>query len=98
MVCHPCASLTTGAGLGLDDLVTLGGRGFGKTRTIVEWAKRQAQQMPGSRGAIVAATAADARDILVEGESGFLATGTEITYEPSKRRITFANGSRASLV
>src|SRR5690606_37032893 len=46
----------------------LAGRGFGKTRAITEWARSRAEQMPGSRGALVAATAADARDVLVEGE------------------------------
>ncbi len=78
----------------------LAGRGWGKTRTAVEWALMKARTMPGSRGAIVAATAADARDVLVEGESGFLnvAQGTDLpTYEPSKRRLTWANGSQATL-
>ncbi len=44
----------------------LAGRGFGKTRTIVEWGKKQAHEMPGSRGMIVASTVADARDVLIE--------------------------------
>jgi hypothetical protein len=67
------------------------------TRTIVEWAKRQAHAMPGSRGAVVAATAADARDVLAEGESGFMHTSTDVSYEPSKRRLSWGNGSRATL-
>ncbi len=78
----------------------LAGRGWGKTRTAVEWALMKARTMPGSRGAIVAATSADARDVLVEGESGFLnvAQGSDLpTYEPSKRRLTWANGSQATL-
>lgn len=78
----------------------LAGRGWGKTRTIVEWAKLQAMAMPGSRGAIVAATAADARDVLTEGPAGFLATSPAADmplYEPSKRRITWPNGSMATL-
>lgn len=78
----------------------LAGRGWGKTRTIVEWAKQQARLMPGSFGALVAATSADTRDVLVEGESGFLATSTDADrprYEPSKRRLTWPNGSRATL-
>lgn len=56
--------------------------------------------MPGSRGAIVSSTAADARDIVVEGESGILAVcppWNKPFYEPSKRRITWPNGSIASL-
>jgi phage terminase large subunit-like protein len=78
----------------------LAGRGWGKTRTAVEWALMKARTMPGSRGAIVCATAADARDVMVEGESGFLnvAKGSDMpTYEPSKRRLTWANGSQATL-
>ena len=74
----------------------LAGRGYGKTRTINEWALEQAQ--PGTRGAIVAATAADARDVVVEGQSGILTIAPKRpTYEPSKRRITFANGAVATI-
>ena len=55
---------------------------------------------PRSRGALVAATAADVRDVLIEGESGLLAIappGQRPRYEPSKSRVTWPNGSRASL-
>lgn len=78
----------------------LAGRGFGKTRAVTEWARYKAESMPGSRGAIVSATAADARDIVVEGESGILAVcppWNKPIYEPSKRRITWPNGSIATL-
>lgn len=76
----------------------LAGRGFGKTRTIAEWAIEQAWSQPGSRGAIIAATAADVRDVLMEGESGILSVsppGFMPNYEPSKRRVTWPNGSQA---
>lgn len=76
----------------------LAGRGFGKTRTIREWADYRAKVQPGSRGAIVGATAADVRDILVDGPSGFLASSDPPHYEPSKRRLTWANGSTALLM
>ena len=78
----------------------MAGRGFGKTRTIAEWARGQAERHPGSRGAIVAATAADARDVVTEGESGIIAVCPpwfRPVYEPSKRRITWPNGSMATL-
>lgn len=78
----------------------LAGRGFGKTRTVSEWARNKAATMPGSRGAIVAAIASDARDVVVEGESGILAISPPWftpTYEPSKRRLTWPNGSMATL-
>lgn len=76
----------------------LAGRGFGKTRTITEWGNAQAWGTPGSRGAVVAATAADARDILIEGESGICNLGQEEirpTFIPSKRRLVWPNGSQA---
>lgn len=78
----------------------LAGRGFGKTRTIIEWAHHQAMLHPGSRGSIVGATVDDARDILVDGESGFLNAIPEAnrpTHEASKRRLTWPNGSVATL-
>lgn len=78
----------------------LAGRGYGKTRTAAEWARAQAERMPGSRGALVARTAADTRDVLVEGESGILAVSPPRfmpVYEPSKRRVTWPNGSVATL-
>ena len=77
----------------------LAGRGFGKTRTGAEWVR---QQIAGgkSRIALVAPTAADARDVVVEGESGLLAVcrraGQEPLYEPSKRRITWPSGAMAT--
>ncbi len=49
---------------------------------------------------IIGRTAADARDVLVEGESGILRISPKNDrpkYEPSKRRLTWSNGSRAIL-
>lgn len=77
-----------------DNWVLLAGRGFGKTRTGAEWAIEQARTQ--ARGALVGATAGDARDILVEGESGIMACASATfrpLYEPSKRRLTYPNGS-----
>lgn len=77
----------------------LAGRGFGKSRSICEWAREQAFAMPGSRGALVAPTAGDVRDVLVEGESGILAKAPpdfRPVYEPSKRRLTWPNGTIAT--
>jgi len=79
----------------------LAGRGFGKTRTgaeaILEWVKTGQCR----RIALVAPTAGDARDVMVEGESGILAVsaadGFPATYEPSKRRVTWPNGAIATL-
>tara|TARA_R100001198_G_C5119771_1_gene143104 strand:- start:43 stop:321 length:279 start_codon:yes stop_codon:yes gene_type:complete len=53
---------------------------------------------PGIRIALVARTAADARDVMVEGQSGILScSGADRPeYEPSKRRVTWFNGSMAT--
>lgn len=77
----------------------LAGRGFGKTRSITEWAKTQAENNPGSRGAMVGSTAGDVRDVLIEGESGIMNISPPWFmphYEPSKRRLTWPNGSVAT--
>jgi phage terminase large subunit-like protein len=77
----------------------LAGRGFGKTRTLAEWACEQVASGQASRIALVAATAADARDVLVEGQSGILAVAPpqfRPVYEPSKRRLTWPNGAIAT--
>jgi phage terminase large subunit-like protein len=77
----------------------LAGRGFGKTRTLAEWVCDQAASGQASRIALVAATAADARDVLVEGESGILAVASpwcRPIYESSKRRLTWPTGAIAT--
>lgn len=77
----------------------LSGRGFGKSRAVNEWAIEQARLRPRSRGALVAATAGDVRDVVVEGESGIMNIAPSDfmpLYEPSKRRLTFPNGSIAT--
>jgi phage terminase large subunit-like protein len=49
---------------------------------------------------LVGATAADVRDVMIEGPSGLLSLYPEREkplYEPSKRRVTFASGAQARL-
>jgi phage terminase large subunit-like protein len=78
----------------------LAGRGFGKTRTLTETCNSWAASGVYERQAIVAATAADARDVLVEGESGILATAPSWfrpTYETTRRRVAWPNGAVAYL-
>ena len=77
----------------------LAGRGSGKTRAGAEWVRERAAA-ESSRGAIVCPTAADVRDVAIEGECGMLAVSPPWdmpTYEPSKRRLTWRNGSTATL-
>lgn len=78
--------------------LVLAGRGFGKTRTGAEWVIDQAWNQRARRIALVAPTAADARDVMVEGESGILSISPPWfmpEYEPSKRRLTWPNGAMA---
>lgn len=78
----------------------LAGRGFGKTRTGAEWVREQVKSGKCSRLALVAQDAGDARDVMVEGESGILAISppnNRPKYEPSKRRLTWPNGAMATL-
>jgi predicted phage terminase large subunit-like protein len=75
------------------------GRGFGKTRTGAEWVKELVETTAAGRIALIAPTAADARDVMVEGPAGILATASpwcRPEYEPSKRRITWPNGAVAA--
>lgn len=76
----------------------MAGRGFGKTRSGSEYIDGQAQSGRAKRIALVAPTPADARDVMIQGESGILNIGKPSTrpeYEPSKRRLTWQNGTIA---
>lgn len=84
----------------------LAGRGFGKTRTgaetIRKWACGPTPLSGGScsRIALVAETAPDARDVMVEGPAGILACHPKDfrpTYFPSKRSLVWPNGAQAIL-
>jgi phage terminase large subunit-like protein len=82
--------------------LVLAGRGFGKTRLASEWVREQAKYTNTGqrRFGLVARTAADVRDVIVEGESGVLNVtppSERPLYEPSKRRLTWPNGNTASL-
>ena len=82
--------------------LVMAGRGFGKTRLAAEWVREQARYTTTGqrRFALVARTAADVRDVIVEGESGIInisPPSEKPHYEPSKRRLTWPNGNTASL-
>lgn len=83
-----------------DIWLVLSGRGWGKTRTGAEWVREMVDSGKAKRIALIAETAADGRDVIVEGQSGILACYPEQdrpTYEPSKRRITWKNGAIATV-
>jgi phage terminase large subunit-like protein len=82
----------------------LAGRGFGKTRvgaeTIRSWVCGDTPLSKGrcSRIALVAETAADARDVMILGESGLLAVHPKEfrpTWSPANRCVTWPNGAKA---
>lgn len=89
--------------------IYLAGRGAGKTRTGGETCRQWVKEGYKRLG-MIAPTAGDARDVMIEGESGLLNSvswkgdydnagqymGIPV-YEPSKRRVTWANGAMASL-
>lgn len=86
----------------------MAGRGAGKTRAGAEWVRERVKAGCG-RISLIAPTAADARDVMVEGDSGILSVcwqhdrtlaGVSVgrpLYEPSKRRLTWENGAIATL-
>jgi predicted phage terminase large subunit-like protein len=76
----------------------LAGRGWGKTRTGAETVRAWVDDGY-KRIALVGPTAADVRDVMIEGESGILNVFPDAQrpiYEPSKRRVLFANGAIAT--
>jgi phage terminase large subunit-like protein len=78
----------------------MAGRGFGKTRTGAEWVRMIAKSQPSARIALVSASLAEARAVMVEGESGLLAVcrpDHRPRYEPSLHRLRFANGAQVQL-
>ncbi len=86
----------------------LAGRGFGKTRSGAEWIRAHAEGITPlaapedapARIALVAETWNDLRDVMVEGESGIMATARpdfRPKFESSKRRLVWPNGIMAHL-
>jgi phage terminase large subunit-like protein len=76
----------------------LAGRGSGKTRSGAEWI-RQMKDVA-SPLALIGATAADVRDVMVRGPAGLLAIappGDYPEYQPSQRRVVWNNGATALL-
>jgi phage terminase large subunit-like protein len=74
--------------------IILAGRGFGKTRTGAETVRMWVQDNPIVN--IIGATADDARDIMIEGESGILnicPPAERPLYVSSKRRLEWPNGA-----
>jgi len=75
----------------------LGGRGAGKTRAGAEWILEGIRAGKMRRVALLGATYADVRDVMILGESGLLALarGDGAVFEPSKRRLAWPDGATA---
>ena len=76
----------------------MGGRGAGKTRAGAEWVRWAVLQAGYGRVALVGQSLAAAREVMIEGPSGLLATSSEIdrpVWQPSRQRIEWANGAVA---
>jgi phage terminase large subunit-like protein len=77
----------------------IAGRGGGKTRSGAEYTRMASHKL--NWIGIVGPTNGDVRDIQIEGESGLISVceraGEPCTYEPTKKRVTFHNGSVAHL-
>ena len=72
----------------------LAGRGFGKTRTGAETVRQWVKSCPYVN--LIGATADDARDIMIEGESGILAicpNSERPVYKKSERKLLWPNGA-----
>lgn len=75
--------------------LVLSGRGFGKTRLGAEWVRDQVRRFEHVN--LIGPTAADYRDVMIEGESGILAVcppGERPSWYPSRRLIEWPNGAK----
>jgi phage terminase large subunit-like protein len=80
--------------------LVMAGRGFGKTRAGAEWVRSVAEQDGSARIALVGATLAEARQVMVEGDSGLLAIAPEATrprWQPSLGRLRWRSGATARI-
>jgi len=78
----------------------LAGRGWGKTRCGAEFVRFHVERGLATRVALIAEDAGDARDVMIEGESGILAIShpkCKPVFVPSKRRIEWPNGAIATI-
>ncbi len=83
----------------------IGGRGSGKTRAGAEWIRAVALGLAPlasrvhGRIALVAETLGDAREVMIDGESGLRALdyAARPVFEATRRRLVFANGAVAQI-
>ena len=81
--------------------VLMGGRGLGKTWTGGGFVVNEIKAGRARDVALIADTAADVRDVMIENESGVLAAsraeGMKVKYQPSRRSVTWPDyGAQAT--
>jgi len=76
----------------------LGGRGSGKTRAGAEWIAQGVAQGRFNRIGLIGATHNDARQVMIEGESGLLRVAPVTRYEPSNNRVLWPCGAVATVL
>jgi len=78
----------------------LAGRGFGKTRCGTGWVHERARDFAGRWMALIGKDPAEVRNVMIDGPAGLRRNamrGFAPDYEPSKRRLTWPNGSWATI-
>jgi phage terminase large subunit-like protein len=74
----------------------LAGRGFGKTRTGAEAVREEVATGRSGKIGLIAETAADARDVMVDAILRIYPKADRPLYTASRRKIDFANGATAT--
>jgi predicted phage terminase large subunit-like protein len=80
--------------------IYIAGRGAGKTRAGAETIRDWVESGRCRRLGLIAPTQGDARDVMLEGESGLLSVCSRTErpiYQPSRRRVEWPNGAIATL-
>ncbi|MEM8724560.1 MAG: terminase family protein [Pseudomonadota bacterium] len=80
--------------------LVMAGRGFGKTRAGAEWVRMVAEDNCEARIALISSSLAEARAVMIEGESGIIACcppERRPQFEPSLRRLRWPNGAQAQM-
>lgn len=93
---RPAQTIPPGMGDEYRAWILRAGRGFGKTRTGAETTRQMIHRV--QRIALIAPTAADIRDVMIEGESGIMSVfpaDQRPVYVGSLRRVNFHNGAFA---
>ena len=93
---RPAQMIPEGMGEKYRAWILRAGRGFGKTRTGAETTRMMIEKV--ERIALIAPTAADIRDVMIEGESGLMSVfppDQRPVYIGSLRRLNFHNGAFA---